>query len=116
MSESPTPNGPTNGRTASGRFAPGWRGGPGNPHAAAVGRARAAFYKSLRDADVTKALETIRDVMKSGSPSERLAAARELLDRAIGKSVQSDLLERIEALELRLSERGGNSANAPIAN
>lgn len=106
-SPSPSPNGESNGggRDGRGRFKHGNRGGPGNPHAADVGRLRAKFFASIKEADVEKALATIRKVMKDGKPADQLAAARELLDRVIGKAVQCDLLERIERLEGLLSAR-----------
>lgn len=107
---SPSPNGQANGgsRNARGRFTAGNPGGPGNPGAADVGRHRAAFFAALKDDDCVKALGVIRKLMGDGEarPSERLAAARELLDRVLGKAVQSDLLERIEALEAKASSGG----------
>lgn len=79
-----------NGRTATGKWAKGNPGGPGNPHAAAIGRARAAFYNALKDLDVENALEVIRGVMNDpkAKPADRLAAASALLDRAMGKPTQ----------------------------
>jgi hypothetical protein len=108
----PSPNGdPKGDRDGRGRFRPGHAGGPGNPHAGDVARARAAFFAAIRDADVVKALATIRAVMAKGKDADRLAAARELLDRVIGRAVQSDLLERIEKLEAMLAAREQNGRN-----
>jgi hypothetical protein len=87
------------GRGAGGRFAKGWKGGPGNPLAAEVGRHRARLFKAARANDVDKALKTIREIMADGKDSDRLAAARLLLDRLIGPTVEADLIERLEALE-----------------
>jgi hypothetical protein len=101
----PLANGQTNGadRGSDGKFAAGNRAavGRGNPGAADVGRHRARFFAALRDDDVERCLRTIRRVMgnKKSRDGDRLAAARELLDRVIGRAVQADLLERIEALE-----------------
>jgi hypothetical protein len=102
--KAPLTNPQSNGRGPAGRFAAGNPGGPGNPFAADVGRHRAAFYKAIRDDDVSEALATIRSIMgdAKAKPSERLAAAGELLDRAIGKSVAANFLERLEALETLL--------------
>ena len=94
-----------NGRGPGGQFAKGWKGGPGNPHAAEVGRHRARFFASIRDDDVDKALEAIRQVLEGGRDADKLAAARELLDRVIGKSVQSEVLERVERLECLLARQ-----------
>jgi hypothetical protein len=103
---SPSTNGPANGRGANGQFLPGGPGGPGNPHAAEVGKHRARFFAALRDNDVARALKVIRSLMsnKNAKDADRLAAAREILDRVIGKSVQSDLLERIEAIEAKIEK------------
>ena len=107
MSE-PSPKGPANGegRGADGKFRPGWRGGPGNPHAADVGRNRARFLRAIRSTDIGRAIATIRAIMEDGNakPADRLAAARELLDRVIGKPAQAELLERIERLEQHFAE------------
>lgn len=106
MSEGTPSNGTkTAGRGPGGKFAKGNPGGPGNPNVADVGRHRARFFAALRDDDVARAVEVIRDVMAGGKDSERLAAARELLDRVLGKAVQSDLLERIEKLEALLGDK-----------
>jgi hypothetical protein len=109
----PLSNGNANGgRDGSGRFASGNRAavGRGNPHAAEVGRHRARFFAALRDNDVERALKVIRSLMgsKKAKDNDRLAAARELLDRVLGKAVQSDLLERIENLERAVSERAND--------
>ncbi len=89
------------GRGARGRFAPGNPGGPGNPLAAEVGKHRARLFKAARAKDVNQALATIREVMTDpdGKASDRLAAAKLLLDRLLGPALELDLLERLEALE-----------------
>jgi hypothetical protein len=53
----------------------------------------------------------MREVMDNGKNSERLAAARELLDRTLGKAVQADLLERIEAMEVILAAKECSKSN-----
>jgi hypothetical protein len=87
---------------ATGRFAKGWRGGPGNPFAGEVGKRRAQFFASLRDDDVSLALETIRTVMLKGKDGERLAAAKEMLDRVLGKGTETIILEKLAELEREL--------------
>jgi len=90
-----------NGRSANGRFAPGWKGGPGNPQAAAVGKLRARLYKVIKAADVDAAVATIRSIMADGTgkAGDRLVAAKLLLDRAIGDPahVLEMFLNRTEA-------------------
>lgn len=87
------------GRGPGGRFAPGCAPGPGNPLAGEVQKHRQRLFRAARAADVSKALATIRAVMTKGKDSDRLAAARLLLDRLIGPAVEADLLERLEVLE-----------------
>jgi hypothetical protein len=101
----PTPNGESNGRDSRGKFVKGNPGGPGNPNAALASRHRAAFWRAIRNDDVAKALAVIRAALedKDARMSDRLAAARELLDRIIGRPVQADLTERLERLEATLS-------------
>ena len=89
----PSPNG-DNGRDAGGRFTQGNAGGPGNPLARRVARLRAELLRAIVAALVAKA--------KQGDT----VAAREVLDRAIGKAAEGiDLVERIEALEACWSKR-----------
>lgn len=92
------------GRDGRGRFAKGNNASPGNPNIAQIGKLRARFFKAIRAKDVTQALSTIRSVMKDGRDNDRMAAARELLDRVLGKAVQSDFHERLEALEAHFAE------------
>ena len=94
------------GRAPGGRFAPGNAGGPGNPHAAEVGKHRARLFRAARAKDVDQALRTIREIMarSGGKDSDRLAAARLLLDRLIGPAVELDIIERMERLEAAIME------------
>jgi hypothetical protein len=73
-------------RSAGGRFVKGTAPGPGNPHAALVGKLRARLYKVIKAKDVDAAIATIRDIMADGKgkAADRLTAAKLLLDRAIG--------------------------------
>lgn len=102
------PNGEANGngRTPGGRFRPGCKPGPGNPHAADVGKHRAAFFRAIKARDIVAALDTIRAVMADpeARAADRLAAASELLDRVIGKAAPADFIERIERLERALEK------------
>ena len=95
----PSTNGEQTGRDPRGRFGKGNAGGPGNPFAAEVGKYRSRLFKSIKNKDVDLAVRTIRDVMAKGKDSDRLAAAKLLLERAIGPIIELDLIARIEALE-----------------
>ena len=92
-------------RDPRGRFAKGNSGGPGNPYAAEVGKRRARLMKAIRNKDIDQAVKVMREVMAGGKDSDRLAAAKLLLDRALGPIVEADLLERLEQLEAALQGR-----------
>lgn len=85
----------SNGRDPNGRFTSGNPGGPGNPHAGQVSKLRAAILAAVDEGDIEAIIAQLVCKAREGD----LAAAREVLDRTIGKAAQSDLLERIEALE-----------------
>ena len=86
---------PPNGRDSRGRFAAGNRAAKGNPHARAVAELRNAMLASVTAGDVEMIIATLVAAAKSGDT----VAAREVLDRTIGKPVASDVLARLEALE-----------------
>lgn len=67
-------------RSPGGRFAPGNKGGPGNPHAATVGRYRAAILKCCTPEDVVDVFRAMMDKAKAGD----VAAAKVVLDRVLG--------------------------------
>ena len=103
MSTSPSPNG-ANGRDRSGRFAAGNPGGPGNPQAKHVAALRGALLRSVKAVDVEAIIAKLVEAAKTGDT----VAAREILDRTIGKPVATDLLQRVEALESQLAQGGSN--------
>ena len=78
---------------------------PGNPFAAEVGKRRARLMKAIRDKDIDQAVKVMREVMATGKDSDRLTAAKLLLDRALGPIVEADLVERLERLEDVLSSQ-----------
>ncbi len=97
----PSPNG-SNGRDpATGRFLPGWKGGPGNPHAKLVGKLRAAMLAAVSDAEMKAIVAKLVELAKGGN----VPAAKEVLDRCLGRPVEADLLERLEELEAQWSQR-----------
>lgn len=95
-------------RRATGRFVKGNPGGPGNPHNKKAGMFRAALYNAVTPEDIEEVVQALLEKAKEGD----VAAARELLDRLIGKpEVGGDILEKIELLEgilLKVSQRGRN--------
>ena len=58
------------------------QGGPGNPHARQVGQLRTALLESVTEADVRAIAKALLDRAKGGD----ILAARELLNRVLGKS------------------------------
>lgn len=93
---SPSPNG-ANGRGAAGRFAKGNAGGPGNPLGKQVAALRAAMLAAVTPEDMKVLVQKLVQQAKDGN----IAAAKEILDRCLGRPLEADLLERIEALEDR---------------
>lgn len=70
--------------------------------AAHVARFRRAMLEAITPEDVAAAVQALADLARGGD----VAAARELLNRCVGRPIESDLLERLEALEQALAERG----------
>ena len=70
-------------RGRDGRFLPGHGGGPGNPHAQKVHRLRAALLSADTPEDVKEIVYKLVSMAKQGD----IAAAKELLDRTLGKPV-----------------------------
>ncbi len=105
-----SPNG-ANGRDQHGRFAPGNAGGPGNPHAQQVAKLRAALLDAVTEDDLREIVAALVQAAKMGDT----AAAREVLDRTIGKPVQTDLLQRVEELEQRVVVYVPDNGRGPIS-
>jgi len=68
-------------RDASGRFAPGTRGGPGSGQ----GRRIAAYRDAVRDAVEPEQLARVVEVLLGRALDGDIPAARELLDRVLGR-------------------------------
>lgn len=109
MTESPSANGvngsavhAASGRDGRGRFAPGNRGGPGNPLAPQVAKLRAAMLKAVSARDMREITDKLVELAKAGN----VAAIKEVFERTLGKPQEADLIERLEALEAALDERG----------
>jgi hypothetical protein len=96
-SKMPTAKG-NNGRDDRGRFLPGNPGGPGNPLAARVSKLRSALLNAVTEDDVKEIVRKLVSLAKSGDT----VAARILFDRVLGRPIESDLIARIEELEMAL--------------
>ena len=95
----PSPNG-SNGRDAKGRFSKGNPGGPGNPYAQQVGKLRSALLRAVSEADMKAIVARLVKLAKEGN----VRAAREVLDRCIGRPIEADLIARIEEMERIVKE------------
>jgi hypothetical protein len=95
MSTLPSPNGANGGRSEKGRFAAGNKGGPGNPYARRVAVLRAALLEAVTPADMKAIVAKLVRKAKSGD----IRAAREIIERTLGKPIEFDLLERLACLE-----------------
>ncbi len=105
MNHRPSPNGPVgsaagpgrDGRDQRGRFAPGNAGGPGNPHGETVGKLRSALIAAVSEDDIRAIVAGLVTQAKGGS----VPAAKELLERVLGKPLEWDIIDRLDALERR---------------
>ena len=95
----------SNGRNASGTFAPGNKFSQGFPHASKIAKLRSALLGAVTPEDVAEVIQALLKRAKRGEVS----AATLLFTRLLGNPVEADLLERIENLEQRLSQRFGGS-------
>ncbi len=90
--DGPSRNGPNGGRDAQGQFAKGWKGGPGNPHAKKVGQLRSALLDAVTVEDMRAIVRKLIELAKAGN----IQAAREVLDRCLGKSGRPGFIEDLE--------------------
>jgi len=68
---------------------------PGNPHAATVAKLRAAILAAVTPEDIDAIIRALVHRAKGGD----MAAAKELLDRAVGKPTDAGIAERLDELE-----------------
>lgn len=85
----------TNGRDTKGRFGSGNKFGKGNPHAVRVAQLRTALLNAVSPEDLEAIIQALVQKARQGD----VYAAREVLDRTLGKADAVDLSQRIEALE-----------------
>jgi len=86
----------------TGRFLPGNGGGPGNPHAARVAELRSALLGAVTPGDLAAIARSLVQAARSGD----VAAAKLVFERVLGRPLEADILDRLEALEQAL-EGGG---------
>lgn len=80
---------PAPGHRADGTFAPGNKCSTGNPFARRVNEIRSLLMQEVSDDDLRGIVRTlVKDAQKGGSIHSTVAA-REILDRLIGKALQS---------------------------
>lgn len=88
---------PLDDRDTAGRFVKGWKGGPGNPHAAKVSKLRAALLGAVTVADVAAIARGLVKEAKRGDAT----AAKLVLSYLCGpaesmhQSADGDAIERI---------------------
>ena len=88
-------------RDANGRFLPGNAGGPGNPLGQHVNLLRKALLEAVTPQDMEEIAKALLAAAKGGD----VQAAKELLLRCLGRPLESDLLERLDALETAYAGR-----------
>lgn len=84
-------------RDGSGRFTPGNQAARGrtHPHAARVAELRSAMLEAITPESIRKAVLALIAEAERGN----IVAVRELLDRAVGRPLEPDLMQRISDLE-----------------
>lgn len=96
---SPSPNG-SDGRDSRGRFSAGNPGGPGNPLGSKIARLRSALVSAVTEEDIEAIAKTLITQAIAGD----MAAVRELFNRLLGRPLEADMIDRLEAIERRLEE------------
>jgi hypothetical protein len=102
----PTPS--AEGREASGRFAPGNKGGPGNPFARKVAALRAAFLDTITEQDIREMTYLIVFNAKSGS----LEWLKFLFQYAVGKPRHAVDPDTLDVQEFRALQEAAITADA----
>ena len=86
-------------RDSNGRFRLSNAGGPENPLADKIGKLRAALVAVVTEEDVREIARGLIATAKGGD----VRAIKELLDRTIGRPIETDLIERLEAMGAAMS-------------
>ena len=96
------PSGPVvDGRGPNGQFAPGNKAAKGNPHASQVAKLRSAALRAVTEDKIESIIAKLVELAEEGN----VQAAKEVLDRCLGKPQEADLVERIEQLEQALETK-----------
>ena len=95
----PSPKG-GNGRGPDGRFAAGWKGGPGNPLAKQVAALRKGLLEAVTPDDLRAVVTDLLQQAKAGD----VASAKELFQRLLGPPESLDLISRLDELEQLLQD------------
>ena len=72
-----------------------------SPHARKVGQLRSAMLRAMTQADMRAIVAKLVELAKGGN----VQAAKELIDRCIGRPVEADLIARIEELEFLMRDK-----------
>lgn len=85
------------GRGGNGRFKPGNQigKGRGNPLASEIGKRRAAMFAVITTEDFAAVCAKLVELAKRGN----VEACKEILNRVLGRPVESDLIDKMEHLE-----------------
>jgi hypothetical protein len=90
----------SDGKDSKGKFTVGNRYGVGNPLSRQVNELRVALINRVTCRDIEDIIDALIKQAKAGS----VVSAREILDRCLGRPLESDILEKIETLERTLNE------------
>ena len=88
------------GRDVHGRFTPGNKAAKGNPHASQVAKLRSAALQAVTEDKIERIIAKLVELAEEGN----VQAAKEVLDRCLGKPQELDLIERVEQLEQQLDQ------------
>jgi hypothetical protein len=62
------------------------------------------MFAAIKGSDIILAVKTFREIMKNGRDSDKLAAAKLLLDRAVGVAIPLDVVQKIEEMEALVTQ------------
>lgn len=82
----------------NGQFVKGNKASRGNPHAAKVAKLRSAMLAAMTPDAVVRIIAELETLAESGD----VQAIKEYLDRAVGKPIPLDVIERLEQVEAAL--------------
>ena len=99
MEHAPSPTA-DNGRGPGGRFAPGNKLAKGNPFAKQTQQLRVALYEAVTAKDLKAIVKSLIEQAKKGN----VPAAKEVLERVLGKPEAADFVERLEQLEEHIEQ------------